>query len=274
VAPPYDVIGPQEQRDLYEKHACNVIRLILNRDEPGDESTDAKYTRAANFLRRWISDGVMQQERTDALYVYHQEFEWEGRRYVRKGFLGRIRLEEFGKGKVFPHEETMSGPKADRLAPSVASALATLELALGDSAAFDPAASTRTFRIHMSDIGEGRFLPELMVALREQAPGVRLETLPLPRGEITDALDSGRIDFAFGASFTHARAEEARRAAARVTRKDVHRDGRCARDADCDCMEEASRPPFLRSMRATLPEHRARSSSCNATRQPTTSHRT
>ena len=116
VAPPYDVIGPQEQRDLYEKHACNVIRLILNRDEPGDESTDAKYGRAANFLRRWISDGVVQQERTDALYVYHQEFEWEARRYVRKGFLGRIRLAEFGKGKVFPHEETMSGPKADRLA--------------------------------------------------------------------------------------------------------------------------------------------------------------
>jgi DNA-binding transcriptional LysR family regulator len=50
----------------------------------------------------------------------------------------------------------------------------------------------------MSDIGEGRFLPELMVALREQAPGVRLETLPLPRDEITDALDAGRIDFAFG----------------------------------------------------------------------------
>jgi DNA-binding transcriptional LysR family regulator len=89
-------------------------------------------------------------------------------------------------------------PKADRLAPAVASALATLELALGDSADFDPASSARAFRIHMSDIGEGRFLPDLMAALREQAPGVRIETLPLPRGEITDALDSGRIDFAFG----------------------------------------------------------------------------
>ena len=89
-------------------------------------------------------------------------------------------------------------PKADRLAPAVASALSTLELALGETADFDPAASTRTFRIHMSDIGEGRFLPELMAALREQAPGVRVETLPLPREEIADALDSGRIDLAFG----------------------------------------------------------------------------
>ena len=89
-------------------------------------------------------------------------------------------------------------PKADRLAPAVASAMATLELALGESAAFDPAASRRTFRIHMSDIGEGRFLPELMAALREEAPGVRLETLPLPREEVTEALDTGRIDLAFG----------------------------------------------------------------------------
>jgi len=89
-------------------------------------------------------------------------------------------------------------PKAQRLAEPVRAALATLEQALGESAGFDPLQSRRTFRIHMSDIGEGRFLPELMVALREQAPGVRIETLPLPRDEIVDALDAGRIDFAFG----------------------------------------------------------------------------
>jgi DNA-binding transcriptional LysR family regulator len=89
-------------------------------------------------------------------------------------------------------------PKAQRLAEPVRAALATLEEALGESAGFDPLQSRRTFRLHMSDIGEGRFLPELMVALREQAPGVRIETLPLPRDEIVDALDAGRIDFAFG----------------------------------------------------------------------------
>jgi DNA-binding transcriptional LysR family regulator len=89
-------------------------------------------------------------------------------------------------------------PKADRLAQAVRAALGTLEEALNDSAEFDPRRSGRTFRIHMSDIGEGRFLPDLMVALREQAPGVRVETMPLPREQITDALDSGRIDFAFG----------------------------------------------------------------------------
>jgi DNA-binding transcriptional LysR family regulator len=89
-------------------------------------------------------------------------------------------------------------PRANRLADPIRQALGTIEQALGESAGFEPLQSRRTFRIHMSDIGEGRFLPELMVALREQAPGVQMETMPLPRGEITEALDSGRIDFAFG----------------------------------------------------------------------------
>lgn len=115
VAPPYDVIGPQMQLELYQQHPCNVIRLDLNREEPGDSTPDARYTRAANFLRHWQSEGILMQEGEDAFYVYHQEFDWEGKRYVRRGFLGRVRLEEFGKGKIYPHEQTMSGPKADRL---------------------------------------------------------------------------------------------------------------------------------------------------------------
>jgi len=89
-------------------------------------------------------------------------------------------------------------PRAQRLADPVRHALATIEQALGESVAFEPARSTRTFHIHMSDIGEGRFLPELMVALRERAPGVRVETRPVPRDQVGEALDAGRIDLAFG----------------------------------------------------------------------------
>jgi DNA-binding transcriptional LysR family regulator len=89
-------------------------------------------------------------------------------------------------------------PKAQRLADPVRQALATIEQALGEAAGFDPAQSGRTFHVHMSDIGESRFLPQLMVALRERAPGVRVESRPVPRDQITEALDAGRIDFAFG----------------------------------------------------------------------------
>jgi DNA-binding transcriptional LysR family regulator len=89
-------------------------------------------------------------------------------------------------------------PRADRLADAVRSALGTLEQALNESALFEPLQSRKVFRIHMSDIGESRFLPDLMVALRRLAPGVRLETSPLVSSDIAQALDSGRIDFAVG----------------------------------------------------------------------------
>lgn len=116
IAPPYDVIDETMQDELYKKHPCNCVRLILNRDEPDDASVDDRYARAAKFLKQWKQEGVLIQEHENALYVYHQEFEWEGTKYVRKGFLGRLRLEELGKGNVYPHEQTMPGPKKDRLA--------------------------------------------------------------------------------------------------------------------------------------------------------------
>ncbi len=115
ITPPYDVIDEKQQDDLFKKHPCNFIRLELNREEPGDPSAETKYERAANFWKHWRLDGILRQEQEDALYVYSQEFEWEGQKYVRSGFLARIRLEEFGTGNVFPHEQTLSGPKADRL---------------------------------------------------------------------------------------------------------------------------------------------------------------
>ena len=115
VAPPYDVIDPALQEHLYERSPYNVIRLELNKETPEDNEHNNRYTRAARFLRDWQMENVLKQDSARALYVYHQEFEVEGRRYTRKGFLGRIRLEPFGQGKIYPHEETMAGPKADRL---------------------------------------------------------------------------------------------------------------------------------------------------------------
>ncbi|MDX1945829.1 MAG: DUF1015 domain-containing protein [Pirellulaceae bacterium] len=115
VTPPYDVISPAFQDDLYKKHPANFIRLELNRDEPGDTEQSGKYARAARFLKQWRQEGVMQVDPDPALYVYHQTFPSEGQTFTRRGFMGRVRLERFGEGKIYPHEETHSGPKADRL---------------------------------------------------------------------------------------------------------------------------------------------------------------
>lgn len=115
IAPPYDVIGPELQDELYKKHPANVIRLILNRDEPGDDEQSNRYTRAARFLKNWRSEGVLYTEPDPAVYVYHQEFEAAGQTYTRRGFMCRTRLERFGEGTIYPHEQTHSKAKQDRL---------------------------------------------------------------------------------------------------------------------------------------------------------------
>jgi uncharacterized protein (DUF1015 family) len=115
IAPPYDVIDPTLQGALYAKNPHNVIRVDLAREEPGDSESENKYTRAGRTLRDWLRDGILRQDTARSLYVYHQDFEAEGRRFTRKGFLARVRLEPFGQGRIYAHEETLAGPKADRL---------------------------------------------------------------------------------------------------------------------------------------------------------------
>jgi uncharacterized protein (DUF1015 family) len=116
VAPPYDVIGPELQDALYGLSPYNIIRLELNREEPGDAPGRDRYARAAKFLKDWRREGILREDPHPSLYVYHQTFDVEGRAFTRKGFLARVRLEPFGQGKIYPHEQTLSGPKADRLA--------------------------------------------------------------------------------------------------------------------------------------------------------------
>ncbi len=115
VAPPYDVIDPALQGQLYDASPYNAIRVELTKDEPGDDDLRNKYTRAAGTLKDWIENGALRQDTARSLYVYEQEFTAEGKTYSRRGFLARVRLEPFGTGRIFPHEQTLSGPKADRL---------------------------------------------------------------------------------------------------------------------------------------------------------------
>lgn len=116
VAPPYDVIDANQQQQLYDQSQYNAIRLILGKQESSDNDTDNRYTRTRRLLKEWLQENILVQDTAASLYVYHQEFEWEGQTHVRKGFLARTRLEPFGEGKIYPHEQTMPGPKADRLA--------------------------------------------------------------------------------------------------------------------------------------------------------------
>jgi uncharacterized protein (DUF1015 family) len=115
VAPPYDVIDADLQQQLYNKHPANIVRLILNKDEPGDDEHNNRYTRAARQMRSWLRDGVLFTEADPAIYVYHQEFREGGTVHTRRGFMSRVRIERFGEGNIYPHEETHGAAKADRL---------------------------------------------------------------------------------------------------------------------------------------------------------------
>jgi len=114
-APPFDCITPELRDDLYRLHPHNVVRLILGRDEPGDNDAHNKYTRAADLITKWQNTGILKRDPEPALYFYQQEFQAEGRSFLREGVLARVGIEEFGTGKVFPHEETMDGPRNDRM---------------------------------------------------------------------------------------------------------------------------------------------------------------
>ena len=115
LAPPFDVIDAEQQAALHEASPYNVVRLELGQERPDDGPQENRYTRAAATLGEWRSLQALAQEDRPAFYVYVQEFEHEGRRHKRTALLGRVRLAPWEAGSVRPHEETMRGPKEDRL---------------------------------------------------------------------------------------------------------------------------------------------------------------
>ncbi|NTW09939.1 MAG: DUF1015 domain-containing protein [Chlorobiaceae bacterium] len=109
ICPPYDVIPPSMQEELYGSSPYNSIKLELPMEAD-------PYAAAAQRLTRWLQEGILAEETEPALYPYSQTFtDHEGQTHTRSGFFAALRLHEFAERKVLPHEKTLSGPKADRL---------------------------------------------------------------------------------------------------------------------------------------------------------------
>lgn len=119
VAPPYDVISPEEQDRLYKRHKNNVVRLILGKDSENDDPANNRYTRARDYLESWQRDSILIKDNFPSIYIYAQEYhmgEAEGfEKKKRVGFIALSKLEDFGEGGIYPHENTLSKPKEDRL---------------------------------------------------------------------------------------------------------------------------------------------------------------
>lgn len=108
VCPPYDIISDQQREEYIKTNPHNIIRLELPK---GDD----KYNKAAEILKDWLENGILIKEDKPAIYIYEEEFTAYGERKAIKGIICRVKLEEFSKGIILPHEFTLSKAKEDRL---------------------------------------------------------------------------------------------------------------------------------------------------------------
>ena len=117
VTQPYDKISPAMRKTYLAQSPYNLVRIIL--DEPGKDDTpsDNVYTRPAKRLKEWVDGGVLVHDKEPSLFAYFQEFRVPdtGEYLTRKGFIGLGQVEDYSAGVVYRHEQTLSGPKKDRL---------------------------------------------------------------------------------------------------------------------------------------------------------------
>lgn len=110
ICPPYDVIDEAERERLYARSPHNFVRIEFPRDDADD-----KYARAAKDLSDWMRRQVLRRDERESFYLHEDEFEVAGRRFVRRGIFGALRLYPKSEGIVLPHELTFPKAKADRL---------------------------------------------------------------------------------------------------------------------------------------------------------------
>ncbi|MBN2561077.1 MAG: DUF1015 domain-containing protein [Phycisphaerae bacterium] len=115
IAPPYDILSEEDKQALLKKDRHNIVAIDLPHTPPKTAGPDSAYERAAGELTRWLDTRCLARDEKPAIYAYHQTYGLGGRTLTRRKFFARLRLEEFGSGSVFPHEQTFGGPKEDRL---------------------------------------------------------------------------------------------------------------------------------------------------------------
>ncbi|HSL02762.1 MAG TPA: DUF1015 domain-containing protein [Nitrospiraceae bacterium] len=120
VAPPYDIIDAAGQKTLHDRHPQNIIRLELGLDQPGDSPTHNRYTRAASTLRDWLKSGALKRDAQPTLYYHTIEYTAPyaapgSPTKILKGVLATVKLEALDSGHIYPHENTRSAAKTDRL---------------------------------------------------------------------------------------------------------------------------------------------------------------
>ncbi len=109
VAPPYDVIDAAQRAELAARSPHNVVHVDLPQGED-------PYAEGAAIFDRWRAQGAVVRDEALAIWALTQDYTGPGgHSYTRRGFLCRVRVEDYGPGRIRPHERTHPGPKEDRL---------------------------------------------------------------------------------------------------------------------------------------------------------------
>jgi len=112
LAPPYDIISSNLKEDLKKHNPYNIIALTL----PDETSSKNKYENAKAILTEWIKEDILKYDFKKCFYLFEETFMENESQKSFKGFIGLLKVEEYGAGKVLRHEKTLSKPKEDRLA--------------------------------------------------------------------------------------------------------------------------------------------------------------
>lgn len=110
MCPPYDIISDELRESLYNKSPYNIIRIDYGKNSPQIN----KYELARQYLDEWLQEGIFIQDEDPCFYGYEIKYSYKNKSKILRGIIATVRLEEFGKG-VYPHEQTYSKPKTDRL---------------------------------------------------------------------------------------------------------------------------------------------------------------
>jgi uncharacterized protein (DUF1015 family) len=114
IAPPYDVISEADVEEYHKRHENNIIRLILGRHGEDDTAENNSYTRARDSFREWLDEGVLIEDEKPCIYLLEQEFMVGGEKKKMEGIISLVKLEDFEKGVILPHEETLADHVDDR----------------------------------------------------------------------------------------------------------------------------------------------------------------
>jgi uncharacterized protein (DUF1015 family) len=116
VAPPYDVIDASQRAELIARSPFNVVAVDLPKAWETEEGERDPYAAAGELFESWQLQGALVRDAEPALWAHTQDYTGpDGLRRTRRGFFCRVRIEDYGAGRVRPHERTHPGPKEDRL---------------------------------------------------------------------------------------------------------------------------------------------------------------